>query len=111
MEENNVLNDVGVEDDEDSVPDDEDEDDDDQESEEEEEDVNIARRNDGVLEGNVAEPLEPDKARRLASDADIVRTLFATVDTANMIFLILMSLLLVASLISCLTTVMQRLYF
>lgn len=72
MENNNVLNDVGVEDDEDSVPDDEDEDDDDEESEEEEEDVNVARRNDDVLEGHVAEALEPGKARRLAAEADIV---------------------------------------
>jgi hypothetical protein len=74
MENNNVLNDVGADDDEDSVPDDEDEDDDDEESDEEEENVNVARRNDGVLEGNVAELVEHGKARRLAAEADIVRS-------------------------------------
>jgi hypothetical protein len=72
MENNNVLNDVGIDDDEDSIQDDEEEDVDD-ESEDEEEEINVARRHDGVLEGNVAEPLESGKARRLASDADIVR--------------------------------------
>ena len=78
MENNNVLNDVGADDDEESVPDDE-EDDDDEESEEEEEDVNIARRNDGVLEGHIAEPAESGKVRRLASEADIVRIRFISV--------------------------------
>jgi hypothetical protein len=78
--ENNVLNDVGEEDDEEDnfVPDDEDEDEEDEEEEsddEEEEDVNAARQNDGVLEGGVAEPPpETGKLRRLASQADIVRT-------------------------------------
>lgn len=81
MENNNILNDVGADDDEDSVPDDDDDDDidEDEEDESEEEDdddeqVRVARRqHDGVLEGNVAEPLEPGKAQRLATDADIVR--------------------------------------
>ena len=81
MENNNVLNDVGVDDDEDSVPDDEDEEDEEQESEDEEEDINVARRHDGVLEGNVAEPLEPGKARRLASEADIVCIRFVNATT------------------------------
>ena len=72
MENNNILNDVEV-DDEDSVPDDDEEDVDDDESGDEEEEINVAHRHDGVLEGNVAEPLESGKARRLAADADIVR--------------------------------------
>ena len=81
MENNNILNDVGADDDEDSVPDDdideeEDmEDEDEEESEGDDDDDRVARRHDGVLEGNVAEPLEPGKARRLATDADIVRSI------------------------------------
>lgn len=74
-----MLNDVGADDDEESVPDDEEDDDDDEESEEEEEDVNIARRNDGVLEGHIAEPAESGKVRRQASEADIVRIRFISV--------------------------------
>jgi hypothetical protein len=78
--ENNELNDVGEEDEEEDnfVPDDEDEEEEDEEEsddEEEEDDVNAARRHDGVLEGGVAEPSpETGKSRRIASQADIVRT-------------------------------------
>lgn len=82
MENNNILNDVGADDDEDSVPDDDIDEEEDMEDEDEEEsegddddDDRVARRHDGVLEGNVAEPLEPGKARRLATDADIVRSI------------------------------------
>ena len=82
MENNNILNDVGADDDEDSVPDDDIDEEEDMEDEDEEEsegddddDDRVARRHDGVLEGNMAEPLEPGKARRLATDADIVRSI------------------------------------
>lgn len=81
MENNNVLNDVGIDDDEFSIPDDEEEDVDD-ESEDEEEEINVPRRHDGVLEGNVAEPLECGKLRRLAAEADIVRVRFVVLRLA-----------------------------
>lgn len=59
-------------DDDDFVPDDDDDEDEEGESEEEEEEDGPPH--DGVLEGGVAEPVEPGKSRRTAAQADIVRS-------------------------------------
>jgi hypothetical protein len=72
--ENNVLNDVPEEEDEDDlVPEEEDDEEDDDDDEASEEGNAGARVPNGVLEGGVAEPHDPDKPKRAASQADIVR--------------------------------------
>lgn len=58
------------------VPEEEEEDEEDEEEEEEDEesdDEDVDQR-DGVLEGGVVEPFVAGKPRRIAKDADIVRT-------------------------------------
>ena len=77
--ENIELNDVAEEDDE------EDEDDLGAEEDDEEEDDASAGGDavvpNGVLEGGVAEPLDPKKPRRTASQADIVRCVFVRISS------------------------------
>lgn len=59
--------------------DEEEEEDEDESEDEVDEEESDDERQEGVLEGGVAEPLEPGKPRRNASLADIVRVFFFAV--------------------------------
>jgi hypothetical protein len=60
--------------DDDFVPDEEEDEEEEEEEEESDDEDDVVPHDVGVLEGGVAEPLEAGKARRNASQADIVRT-------------------------------------